>query len=158
MKYYFSPATLGLYREEMKPRYIAAESWPSDAIEVTPDIYNKYTCAAPTGKEIGIDNTQPCWVDIQIPPLTPDQLAAKARAHRDDFIIATDPMMVSDYSIDDIPLTETQRAELTATRAAYRSWPTLENWPLIELPELPQWLLIEAVNQGYRVPTWPPEM
>ncbi|WP_233420383.1 phage tail protein [Yersinia bercovieri] len=67
----------------------------------------------------------------------------------------TDPMMVSDYSIDDIPLTTQQRDELTTTRAAYRAWPTVENWPLIELPELPQWLLIEAVNQGYIVPTWP---
>ncbi|CNE48691.1 putative tail fiber assembly protein [Yersinia bercovieri] len=156
MKYYFSPTTLGLYREEMKPRYIAAESWPSDAIEVTQDIYDQYTNAAPTGKEIGVDNTQPCWVDIQTLPLNPDQLAAKARAHRDDFIIATDPMMVSDYSIDDAPLTKEQRTELTATRALYRAWPMQENWPLIELPELPQWLLVEAVNQGYRVPVWPP--
>ncbi|HDL8251651.1 phage tail protein [Yersinia kristensenii] len=64
--------------------------------------------------------------------------------------------MVSDYSIDDTLLTNAQRAELTATRALYRAWPTLESWPLIELPELPQWLLVEAVNQGYIVPTWPP--
>lgn len=40
----------------------------------------------------------------------------------------------------------------------YRVWPTLENWPMIELPELPQWLLIEAVNQGFQVPVWPPEV
>ncbi|WP_057650721.1 phage tail protein [Yersinia frederiksenii] len=137
---------------------MAAESWPGDAIEVTQDIYDQYTSAAPTGKEIGIDNTQPCWVDIQTPPLTHDQLAAKARAYRDDFIIATDHMMVSDYSIDDTPLTEAQRSELTNIRAAYRAWPMQEYWPLIELPELPQWLLIEAVNQGYRVPAWPPEV
>ncbi|HGF6567512.1 TPA: phage tail protein [Yersinia enterocolitica] len=84
-----------------------------------------------------------------------DLLATVARQYRDAFIIATDPMMVSDYSIDDKPLTEAQRSELTATRAVYRAWPTLANWPLIELPALPQWLLIEAVNQGYRVPVWP---
>ncbi|PHZ33731.1 phage tail protein [Yersinia kristensenii] len=65
-------------------------------------------------------------------------------------------MTLSDYSIDDTLLTNAQRAELTATRALYRAWPTLESWPLIELPELPQWLLVEAVNQGYRVPVWPP--
>lgn len=85
-----------------------------------------------------------------------DQIAALARQYRDAFITATDPMMVSDYSIDDTPLTNTQRTELTANRAEYRAWPTVESWPLIALPELPQWLLIEAVNQGYRVPVWPP--
>ncbi|WP_145491604.1 tail fiber assembly protein [Yersinia rohdei] len=84
-----------------------------------------------------------------------DKIAAFARSHRNAFIVATDPMMVSDYCIDDIPLSEAQRSELIATRAAYRSWPTLAHWPLIALPELPHWLLIEAVNQGYRVPVWP---
>ncbi|HHH0018846.1 TPA: phage tail protein, partial [Yersinia enterocolitica] len=81
--------------------------------------------------------------------------ASIARQYRDAFIITTDPMMVSDYSIDDMPLTEAQRSELISTRAAYRSWPTVAGWPLVELPELPQWLLIEAVNNGYRVPVWP---
>ncbi|CNH16779.1 putative tail fiber assembly protein [Yersinia intermedia] len=84
-----------------------------------------------------------------------DKVATTARQYRDAFIVATDPLMVSDYSIDDKPLTEAQRRELTTTRTAYRAWPTLANWPLIELPALPQWLLIEAVNQGYRVPVWP---
>ncbi|WP_392433204.1 phage tail protein [Yersinia sp. HM-2024] len=82
-------------------------------------------------------------------------LAATARMFRDTFIIATDPLMVSDYSIDDAPLTEEQRGELIGVRAIYRSWPTVAGWPLVELPELPQWLLIEAVNNGYRVPIWP---
>ncbi|WP_145564360.1 tail fiber assembly protein [Yersinia aldovae] len=85
-----------------------------------------------------------------------DQIAALARQYRDAFITATDPMMVSDYCIGDTQLTEAQRTELMEARTAYRSWPTVENWPLIELPELPQWLLVEAVNQGYRVPVWPP--
>ncbi|EEO83653.1 hypothetical protein YPH_4292 [Yersinia pestis biovar Orientalis str. PEXU2] len=31
----------------------------------------------------------------------------------------------------------------------------MENWPQVELPELPQWLLIEAMNQGYCIPNWP---
>ncbi len=85
-----------------------------------------------------------------------NMIAALARRHRDAFIKTTDSITVIDYSIDDSPLTDTQRAELTATRAAYRAWPTVENWPQVELPELPQWLLIEAVNQGYIVPDWPP--
>ncbi|OWF78904.1 phage tail protein [Yersinia rohdei] len=87
-----------------------------------------------------------------------DLLATLARHYRDALIMATDSLMLNDYCVDDTPLTAEQRTELTATRATYRAWPTLENWPLIELPELPQWLLIEAVNQGYRVPVWPPEV
>lgn len=94
------------------------------------------------------------WDGVQWVPNS-DLLASIARQYRDAFIIATDPMMVSDYSIDDMPLTEAQRSELTITRAAYRAWPTVAGWPLVEMPELPQWLLIEAVNQGYRVPVWP---
>nr|WP_258953870.1 hypothetical protein [Yersinia bercovieri] len=95
------------------------------------------------------------WDGVQWVPDN-DLLTTVARHYRDAFIVATDPLMVSDYSIDDVPLTTQQRDELIATRATYRAWPTVENWPLIELPELPQWLLVEAVNQGYRVPVWPP--
>ncbi|EOI6870039.1 tail fiber assembly protein [Yersinia enterocolitica] len=84
-----------------------------------------------------------------------DKTAAIARYYRDTFLSATDAMMISDFSINDNPLTADKLTELIATRAAYRQWPTLDNWPLIELPELPQWLLVEAVNQGYRVPVWP---
>ncbi|CNG46970.1 tail fiber assembly protein [Yersinia similis] len=84
-----------------------------------------------------------------------DRVAAVARRYRDAFIEATDPMMVSDYSIDDMPLTSEQRRELAETRLAFKTWPTQENWPRIELPDIPYWLLIEAVNQGYRVPVWP---
>ncbi|WP_145554843.1 phage tail protein [Yersinia canariae] len=87
-----------------------------------------------------------------------DAVACTARSYRDALIMVTDSLMLSDYCIDDAPLAAEQRTELTETRATYRAWPTQENWPLIELPELPQWLLIEAVNQGYRVPVWPPEM
>ncbi|AKA37443.1 tail fiber assembly protein [Yersinia ruckeri] len=90
-----------------------------------------------------------------------DQQAAVARRYRDNFIRATDPMMVSDYSIDDAPLTEPQRRELIATRLAFKQWPTLAGWPLIELPVIGEsdksrWLLTEAVNNGYVVPEWPP--
>lgn len=84
-----------------------------------------------------------------------DKIAAIARDYRDTFLSTTDAMMTSDFSVDDIPLTESKRSELIATRAAYRAWPTLADWPLIELPDIPQWLLIEAVNKGYRVPIWP---
>lgn len=85
-----------------------------------------------------------------------DAIASIARKYRDALIMATDSLMLSDYCIGDTLLTAAQQTELLAIRSSCRAWPTQENWPLIELPEIPQWLLIEAVNQGYIVPTWPP--
>ncbi|HEN3440908.1 phage tail protein [Yersinia enterocolitica] len=154
----FSPSIIAFYSVNMIEDGSYRDSLPDDLIVPTREeltIYWKKT--PPINKQLGVIDGRPEWVDILFFPIfTDDELAAKARQHRDDFIVATDPVMVSDYCIDDMPLTEAQREELIATRAIYRAWPKLESWPLIALPELPQWLLIEAVNQGYRVPVWPP--
>ncbi|CNJ31085.1 phage tail protein [Yersinia mollaretii] len=157
MKIFFSPTMLSFRTLNMVEDGSYGDGY-GDFIELSDSenlIYWKQS--PPAGQVLGVVNGRPAWVDIPPPePLTADELNATARQYRDNFIVATDPMMVSDYSIDDIPLTEAQRTELTTARAIYRVWPTVENWPLIELPELPQWLLVEAVNQGYRVPVWPP--
>ncbi len=154
--YCFSATTLSFYPKDLLEIYTDAGSLPDDLIEVDDDTYTQFINLPPEGKMRGANKKGfPVWVNIPAPIITADEMGADARGYRDAFIVATDPMMVSDYCIDDIPLTEAQREELIATRARYRVWPTLENWPLIELPELPQWLLVEAVNQGYRVPVWP---
>ena len=154
--YKFSHSTGGFYPAHLLKNYAAAGMLPDDLIDIDGDIHVQFTGQPPAGAMLGADAKGfPAWVDIPVPTLIQDELAAKARHYRNAFIIATDPMMVSDYSIDDVPLTEAQRSELTIIRAAYRAWPTVTGWPLVELPELPQWLLIEAVNQGYRVPVWP---
>ncbi|EPD1595154.1 phage tail protein [Yersinia enterocolitica] len=156
----FSPSTVTFYAENMIKDGSYGDSLPDDLIIPTTEELTLYwKQMPPINKQLGVIDNRPAWVDVSLSQmLTSDQLAAIARQYRNAFIVATDPMMVSDYSIDDTPLTEIQRTVLTTTRAAYRVWPTLEDWPLIELPEPPQWLLIEAVNQGYRVPVWPPEM
>ncbi|EKN5087434.1 TPA: tail fiber assembly protein [Yersinia enterocolitica] len=157
MSYLYSASTNSFYPSELVDVYKAANSFPEDTIDVDDGVYIEFSAsAAPVGKVRAAGKKGlPVWGDIIQPILDADELAAKARHYRNAFIIATDPMMVSDYSIDDKPLTEAQRSELAITRAAYRAWPTVTGWPLVELPELPQWLLIEAVNQGYRVPVWP---
>ncbi|MFQ6290470.1 tail fiber assembly protein [Yersinia enterocolitica] len=154
--YCFSATTLSFYPKELLEVYADAGTLPGDLVEIDDDVYAQFSDMQPIGKKRGANKKgMPEWVDIPAPVITDDDIAATARRYRDAFIAATDAMTIVDYSIDDKPLTEAQRSELIATRAAYRSWPTLTNWPLIELPELPQWLLIEAVNQGYRVPVWP---
>ncbi|HDM8084439.1 TPA: tail fiber assembly protein [Yersinia enterocolitica] len=154
--YCFSATTLSFYPKELLAVYTEAGTLPDDLIEIDDDIYHQFINQSSAGKMRGVSKSgMPLWVDVPASVVTADDIAATARNYRDAFIAATDAMMVSDYSIDDKPLTEAQRSELIVTRAAYRSWPTLTNWPQVELPELPQWLLIEAVNHGYRTPVWP---
>ncbi|EMY0610127.1 TPA: tail fiber assembly protein [Yersinia enterocolitica] len=154
--YYFSATTLSFYPAELLDVYADAGTLPADLVEIDDDVYAQFSDMQPIGKKRGANKKgMPEWIDIPAAVVTDNDIAATARRYRDAFITATDAMTIVDYSIDDKPLTEAQRSELIATRAAYRSWPKLANWPLIELPELPQWLLIEAVNQGYRVPVWP---
>ncbi|PSH16002.1 phage tail protein [Yersinia pseudotuberculosis] len=154
--YFYSHTNNSFYPADLIESYQQAGTWPEDGIEVTDDVFIMYSGTPPEGKVRGTVDGMPAWVNIPAPPeLTSDELAATARSYRDAFITATDSMMVSDYCLGDTQLTEAQRTELMEARTAYRSWPTLENWPLIELPELPQWLLVETVNQGYRVPEWP---
>ncbi|HDL7044074.1 TPA: phage tail protein [Yersinia enterocolitica] len=154
----FSPGTVAFYAENMIKDGSYRDSLPDDLIvPTTEELTTYWKQMPPINKRLGVIDGRPNWIDIlSFPILTDDELAAKARHYRDAFIVATDPLMVSDYCIDDIPLTQNQLTELATVRAAYRAWPTLEGWPLIELPELSQWLLVEAVNQGYIVPTWPP--
>ncbi|CND23623.1 phage tail protein [Yersinia pseudotuberculosis] len=154
---YFSGTTKGFYQHSWQSEYQAAGNWPPDVVKLTEEEKKNYwKKSPPVGMVIGTINGHPAWINAPLPaPLTSDELAAKARQYRDFFIEATDPMMVSDYSIDDMPLTSEQRRELAETRLAFKTWPTQENWPRIELPDIPYWLLIEAVNQGYRVPVWP---
>lgn len=154
--YCFSATTLSFYPAELLDVYTAAGTLPDDLVDIDDDIYAQFAAQPPAGKMRGADKKgKPEWVNVPAPVITADDVAATARRHRDAFIRATDSMMVGDYSIDDKPLTDAQRSELMTVRLAYKSWPTVAGWPLIELPELSQWLLIEAVSQGYRVPVWP---
>ncbi|HHX7277447.1 TPA: tail fiber assembly protein [Yersinia enterocolitica] len=154
--YYFSATTLSFYPAELLDAYADAGTLPADLVEIDDDIYAQFSDKQPTGKKRGANKKgMPEWVVIPAPVITDDDIAATARRYRDAFITATDALTIIDYSIDDKPLTDAQRSELIAVRATYRAWPTSANWPLIELPALPQWLLIEAVNHGYRVPVWP---
>ncbi|AHM71630.2 tail fiber assembly protein [Yersinia hibernica] len=154
--YYFSATTLSFYPKELLAIYADAGTLPADLVEIDDDIYAQFSDMQPIGKKRGANKKgMPEWIDIPAPVVTDNDIAATARRYRDAFITATDALTIIDYSIDDKPLTEAQRSELMTVRLAYKIWPTVAGWPLVELPELPQWLLIEAVNNGYRVPVWP---
>lgn len=156
MKIWFSPDTISFYPDCLKANYMAAGSFPDDAVEVSEKVFTEFSGTAPEGKQRGVVNGQPCWVDVPVPVISLDEQKARARMFRDEFISSTDRLLVADYSIDDIQLSDNQRAELIAVRESFKKWPLMEGWPFIELPEVPQWLLIEAANNGYVVHTWPP--
>jgi len=159
VNYHFSPSTLGFYPEQLLENYKAAGSLPDDIIPVSDECFATYSGNPPAGMQRGCLDGIPAWVDVPKPVVTLDDQKKQARALRDQFISATDKMTLPDYSINDVPLTEEQRAEILSLREEYRRWPSLENWPLIPLPVLDEnnhlWILIEAVNNGYTVPVWP---
>jgi len=156
MNYWFSPKNNAFYPVALKESYEAAGSLPDDIIDVSDDIFVEFSGTPPEGKtrSVGADS-MPCWEDLPVELLSKEEIKAQARRLRDYFIEATDKMMVADYTISDIKLTDDQRDELSTVRSTFKSWPESNGWPDIELPEIPQWILIEAVNNGYVVPNWP---
>ncbi|HHA1470859.1 TPA: tail fiber assembly protein [Enterobacter kobei] len=156
MNYWFSPANNAFYPVALKESYVSAGSLPNDLIEVEDTIFNEFSATPPDGKMRGIgDSDLPIWVDIPAVEESPEQIKARARVLRDEFIVSTDRMLVSDFTINNIPLTAEQQAELLDVRQKFKLWPESEGWPNVELPAIPQWILIEAVNNGYVVKNWP---
>jgi hypothetical protein len=156
MKIWFSPSSVSFYPDVLKDSYIRAGTFPDDVIEVSEKDFATYSGTPPEGKERGVNEEGlPCWGEIVAPEITEEQLKREARTYRNLFISSTDKMLLADYSIANNPLSNEQRAELLLVRSQYKEWPSQEGWPLIELPDIPRWILVEAVNQGYEVYNWP---
>lgn len=78
--YSYSPSENTFYPSSLKSAYVAAGSWPEDALPVSREEYSKYGGQAPPeGMKRGADeNGRPIWVPI--PPPDIDTLAARKRA------------------------------------------------------------------------------
>ena len=82
---YFSPSENAFYAGELKESYIAADSWPSDALEVDESLYLEFIDKPPKGKYRGVDNAgMPCW--LEIPPPTAEEMASNAENMRQQLI------------------------------------------------------------------------
>lgn len=156
MDYFYSPKENAFYPAALEDAYRDAGTLPDDLVRIKNSIFTEFSACPPQGKTraAGIDGL-PCWVDVPQKAVTEDEIKAQARALRDKFIESTDKLLVQDYTIDDVPLTEEQKAELVEVRLEFKRWPSVDGWPNINLPEIPRWILIEAVNNGYIVPDWP---
>lgn len=83
------------------------------------------------------------------------QYDIEARALRNAFLKATDPLMVIDYSINDELISEDQRREAAKTRVAMKAWPKTPGWPMVPLPSVSEWLMAQAIQNGFVNKTWP---
>ncbi|EPA0328447.1 TPA: tail fiber assembly protein [Enterobacter hormaechei] len=82
---YFSPSENAFYAGELKESYIAAGSWPSDALEVDESLYLEFIDEPPAGKYRGVDDAgMPCW--LEIPPPTAEEMASNAENMRQQLI------------------------------------------------------------------------
>lgn len=88
MPHFFSPSKNAFLAGDFRADYEAAGTWPADAKEVTDAVFQEFALAqAPAGKQRGVSRNKPCWVDVQLQPLTPDQvkkiLTATVQRHID---------------------------------------------------------------------------
>lgn len=149
--YKYSKTTNSFYPLSLLDSYC---DLPSDLVEVSEEIFNVFSGQPPVGKQRGADNKGlPAWVDLPEPePLTQAQIEASKRTDRDAFLLATDKMMLIDYSIKNVALSDAQRAKLIEVRNSFRTWTENEKWFNSSLPNMPIWLMSEAVSNGWRPP------
>lgn len=80
--YAYSPADNMFYSYAWKDDFDNAGTWPSDANDVSDDVYRQFSGNPPAGKmRVAGDNGMPAWGDT--PPLTPEQRIAQAEQERD---------------------------------------------------------------------------
>ncbi|WP_061324933.1 tail fiber assembly protein [Serratia rubidaea] len=117
--YIFSAATCSFYPLEMKDDYISAGSWPDDGINVEDNIFNIYAGQPPEGKQRGASpDGLPCWIDI--PPLTAEQLRAKAARQQSSLLDAAGKVIAPLQDADDLGIATTDELEKLKRWKIYR--------------------------------------
>lgn len=161
-EYVYSPSLNTCYPYVLYEAYKNSGSWPTDGIEISSNTYSAYFLTNPPEGKMRVYNATSktfSWEDIPPYQYSASEKKAIGRGFRNAFIRATDVMMLADYTINDIVLTATQKEEVTATRIAFKTWPTLDKWWDMALPSVPQWIIDDAHNnRDYNHPTedqWP---
>jgi hypothetical protein len=71
----FSPSNTAFYSYTLKDLFDAAETWPTDAVDISDDVRGQFW-VAPEGKILGAVDGMPAWVDA--PPPTYEEAVATA--------------------------------------------------------------------------------
>lgn len=76
--HFYSAKNNAFYDEGLMDSYVAANSWPDDAIEVSNEVFVEFISNPPAGKVRAPVDGLPAWADI--PPPTHDELVSSAKA------------------------------------------------------------------------------
>ncbi|XWJ91329.1 tail fiber assembly protein [Phytobacter ursingii] len=108
----FSPAASAFYSYTLKDLFDAAGTWPTDAVDISDDVRERFR-VAPTGKVLGSVDGQPAWVDA--PPPTHEEAVATAENTKSvllDSARSTISLWQSELLLGSI--SDTDKASLTA--------------------------------------------
>lgn len=105
------------YPLSMRDDYEAANSWPDSFVEVSEEVYLKFTVNPPQGKMRGADvEGMPCWVDV--PPPTKEELIQALKIERQQLLAQADDVM-RDWRTELMlgEISETDKSKLSAWMA-----------------------------------------
>lgn len=116
--YYFSPSRLAFYAASMESAYIAAGSWPSDAVGISDTTWQTYIQQPPSGMALGADaNGNPTWVTATPVTLTAQQQAMMLLHNPTVVVNCTSiPALNGTYAADDAT-----RGNITGVAAAIKT-------------------------------------
>lgn len=124
-KHYFSKSANMFYAGQLRARYEASGSWPSDAVEVSEEIYQKFIQLPPEGKKRGVTKGgKPTWVSVSRAEIA-EQEAAQERYWRNEELYRADKELLKSEDGDGV-------GEPTAWRkyrVALRAWPANPDFP-----------------------------
>lgn len=131
MRMYYSGSSRGFYEKE-----IHGDKIPSDAVEISIDLYEQLLEGQSVGKVINSGADGVPYLSDPSPP-TSDQLSTSARLKRDKLIAATDYLVMPDY-----PISADLLAKVKAYRQALRDitiqvgFPSDIDWPVNPMDEV----------------------
>lgn len=110
--YYFSASENGFMPGDKKEIYINAGSWPSDAIEVNADVFEKFSANPPDGYVLGVENGMPAFVAL--PPPTAEELKLTAELRKAQLRNSADSEIAWQQDAIDVGIaTDEEAAELS---------------------------------------------
>lgn len=141
MEIFWSATRVTFILGEWRDDYIAAGSWPDDAVEVEHSVYETFGGDAPLGKVLGVgEDGMPTWIDA--PALPDNVIIANNTAHKSGLMKeannqisiltdATDPDLVDLVDPNDVELLQQWKLYRIAlnkvTDMLHPVWPVVPN-------------------------------
>jgi hypothetical protein len=160
--FYYSPSVDVCYPGFLYESYKDSGTWPADGVSISEAVHIEFFLnSPPDGKRRHWNSTTKTFSWEVVPAYVYSDIEKQevGRRLRNNFVFATDVMMLSDYTMNDTLLTDKQKQDVANTRIAFKIWPTNDNWWNTPLPTVPQWIIDDATkNRKYHHPTsneWP---